>query len=866
MKLAPVPVVAAPSPLRPLAWLCGGALAASAVWYAVTVQYSVRHPLNGGAERTWAFAWLGFLLAVALTLMARRWTRVLAFWLGAAGAIALAMPAMSGRLGAVLVVAWLLALGWIWAERLLRLLGAHCDDALERASLALPLGLVLLSFLGLAFGLTYTLHRPVILLVLGALTVLDVRALAGLLRAAASAWSSPALERHGRQGAFLLAAMAFLLLLNLAWALAPEVQYDALNYQLAVPRSYVASHGIVDLPIYFHSYFAHLFNVLFALGMALQGMTAAKLLVCVSGCLAALCVYVLGRALLGERLALLVAALFYSTPLVCWLSGTAFVDLGSTLFLTSALLALLRWKNDPRWGWLAAGGLLAGAAFGTKLTAICGLVPLGIFLLVLVLRAREVPVTVRLRWLLLFTAAFAVAALPWYAIVYAFTGNPFFPMYNAVFKSPRWPAVNTNFNAGSFGMGRSFLSLLRLPFALTFRTEVFGEALLPGALGLAPALLPVSLILARRRTPLWSYALALGFFVVWVTVTQYARYFVPVLPLLCVAAVALVPVDDQRAGRFAQGILVLVVALQGAMLAALYWHVPQRIPLRVAFGAETDEAFLKRTLTSSYPAAAYLNRVLSPGQRVVGVGVDEARLYLDAPLASMTETVSLAPLVNGLPDSEVAANLLRAGYTHVVLRGGKEETFPFATRTFLKGQATLELQAGSIRVYRLRDARRPEPAPPVPVNLLQNPGFEIVDKAGVPSSWAPFGRPRVADDPALSYGGRRSVRSEGLAFLSQPVRVRAGATYTMGRFARADEPGQNARLQVNWLDERGGMVGVTIQAVPVGASWAWQKVVATAPAKAVTAVVFASVHDHCTVWFDDFWFSAGSADPHPEGK
>jgi len=36
--------------------------------------------------------------------------------------------------------------------------------------------------------------------------------------------------------------------LNLVWAVAPEVQFDAINYHLAVPRIYLDNAGFIDLP------------------------------------------------------------------------------------------------------------------------------------------------------------------------------------------------------------------------------------------------------------------------------------------------------------------------------------------------------------------------------------------------------------------------------------------------------------------------------------------------------------------------------------------------------------------------------------------------------------------------------------------
>jgi hypothetical protein len=91
-------------------------------------------------------------------------------------------------------------------------------------------------------------------------------------------------------------------------------------------------------------------------------------------------------------------------------------------------------------------------------------------------------------------------------------------------------------------------------------------------------------------------------------------------------------------------------------------------------------------------------------------------------------------------------------------------------------------------------------------------------------------------------------RSDGL---TQAVAIQAGGVYTLGHWTRADTEGQAARLQINWLNGAGEMVGVSLEVVPVTPQWRWSTLSATAPAAAVTAHVYVSVHEDSEVWFDD---------------
>ena len=148
-----------------------------------------------------------------------------------------------------------------------------------------------------------------------------------------------------------------------------------------------------------------------------------QLLVFATGLLATAAAYALGKAAFQERAGLWAAAAFYTTPLVGWLSATAYVDLPVTLFTLAAILALLEWRTSQRPGWLAAAGALAGAAFGTKLTALSLVAAVLAVLAVFLFADRGRSLFRKAAAFLVFLLPLAAVALPWYAIVFAFTGS-----------------------------------------------------------------------------------------------------------------------------------------------------------------------------------------------------------------------------------------------------------------------------------------------------------------------------------------------------------------------------------------------------------------------------------------------------------
>src|SRR5207247_6037862 len=180
----------------------------------------------------------------------------------------------------------------------------------------------------------------------------------------------------------------------------------------------------------------------------------------------------------------------------------------------TSLVALVRWRRKREDGWLLASGFLAGGALGVKATALYGLPVLGLVVLWDLARRRDRTWPVRLRSLAGFAAALSLSALPWYLLRYAFTGNPFFPLFNGLFHGTR--AVPPGFGAGDIvghGYGRAspFLALLKVPFLLTFGTNRFGEPFPAGALGVAlVVLLPLGLMLLLLRRRRGDVAVALA--------------------------------------------------------------------------------------------------------------------------------------------------------------------------------------------------------------------------------------------------------------------------------------------------------------------------------------------------------------------
>ncbi len=196
----------------------------------------------------------------------------------------------------------------------------------------------------------------------------------------------------------------------------------------------------------------------------------------------------LTTGIVSTRAGVAAAALWASTPLVMLATGSLFVENVWAYLLLAAFL--LAWEGEAQ-PWAVA--LLAGAASATKLMAVPLAVPIVAWAM---WRSKE------WRPAALFLAT---GSMPYVEEIIR-TGNPFFPYFNGIFKSPYYPS-ESSLKDVRFIQTLSWRSL----WDMTFRTNLFCES--PGGgFGFQwLALLPATVFtFIRRRDPVMRAALALG--------------------------------------------------------------------------------------------------------------------------------------------------------------------------------------------------------------------------------------------------------------------------------------------------------------------------------------------------------------------
>lgn len=319
---------------------------------------------------------------------------------------------------------------------------------------------------------------------------------------------------------------------------------------------------------------------------------------------------------LPPRTQWLLMLLMASTPMLAWL----LLSLQTELMLAVIALAGMRLVIDAQGGWrgqhvlgvfacaaLCASIKLPGAVLGATLLA------------ALATRwwsqrkATLIPLSGQmLRWpALLLLVPLSFLALHSYVLAWRLTGNPVFPLYNAIFLSPYFDAIN--FSDSRWVHGFSLANYVKA----FFHTSEFVESGDYTAGWQYLIMLPIGVLaLFRSGTPSGLRIVLipiLGFGLIMFSATQYWRYLFPVMPLAVILIGSLF-IQQKTAIRTAAFTLALAcIAANLFFFNRVSWIMYS--PAGMAFTRDGKE-----TLTNLYaPATVLTERVnqLAPGSRVL---------------------------------------------------------------------------------------------------------------------------------------------------------------------------------------------------------------------------------------------------------
>lgn len=445
--------------------------------------------------------------------------------------------------------------------------------------------------------------------------------------------------------------------------------YDVLEYHLAVPKEFWQTGRIGYLSHNIYSNFPFGVEMLYLLCMVLRGdavgaATVAQILNVLIGAMAIAAVWLTGREF-SPRTGWAAAVVAGSCPMLCFLSGLAYVENGLILFATLALASVFRASRDGhrsgRW-WLVSG-LCAGFACGCKYTAIpCVALPLWL--------AAWPGVSGRGNRIVAFAVGAISAFSPWLIKNAVYTGNPVFPVARSVF--PERAGIWTDEAAARWHAGHLPAPEWR---SLGGRFSRFGSEIVASELlGLIIAMgAAASLLLVMRRRSLGAVLsfvfIPMGLIVAgtlawWLFASHlYGRFAVTLIPVAALTVGLALDRLAQRA-RLAAGV-VLAIAAGNLWLTFKY---SQRDGLfAVASLPAADRLVWFRD--GQWPGTAHvpaINKVCEAGGRVLMVA--EARSFYLSPCADYTVIFNRFRFAEAAADKspqEIGRWLVANQYTHV---------------------------------------------------------------------------------------------------------------------------------------------------------------------------------------------------------
>jgi hypothetical protein len=318
-------------------------------------------------------------------------------------------------------------------------------------------------------------------------------------------------------------------------------------YHLVYARLFAESGRLVFADALRFPVFPQLAEMHFAGAMLMFGDHAAQLTQWIALPVTALATARLVReAGGGERAEMLAAALWLGTPFAVYLSGSGYIDVSLTMLVTAGFVSA-----RP-----ALSGAFAGLAAATKYH--------GLFFLFALARRRK---------LLLFVAAAALFAAPWYIHIARTTGNPLFPYLRGVFGDHQYRTEMDESMLGMLEDPRRAASAIpnEAPFVSVVRYAVI-EPLQRGVSPHSPLLLLLlpfavagAVVAPRLRRPV----IAAAVYALIVAPLEW-RFMIVIVPLLAAAiAVPLERLLSARVARIAALLFLLPGFAWGSLLIAV---------------------------------------------------------------------------------------------------------------------------------------------------------------------------------------------------------------------------------------------------------------------------------------------------------
>ncbi len=481
---------------------------------------------------------------------------------------------------------------------------------------------------------------------------------------------------EGRLGSLIWILILGILLAEVLLGLVPPWARDELTHHLAIPKLYVRSGRIHELPFAPFSYYPMLLDMLYIPFVKWGWDSIPKLIHGLFGFLTGVLIYAYLARRLSPIYGLLGFLFFISTPAILRLSSWAYVDLGLVFYSLASLLCLLWWYDTQQPRWLIIAGLSVGFALSTKPNGLLVFFLLCFAVVFLLAKTYQKNIYKVCGWTLLFLFLASIPFSPWGIKNLIQTDNAFFPAFVGFFSSVGEGSSGGGAGVGVFGKrallwGESWWEIAALPIRV-FITGQDNEAQhFDGVL--SPMLI---LFLPWAFKGKWGdeKKLMFGFVVFYFLYALFLvdlriRYLLPMvapLVILLVYGVHNIYLRVLHPSILVGGV-VLLLAFNGVYL----WNYFQSVsPLGFLSGKESREGFLNRMLPD-YPAVQYINQKLPATAKIYFIFMGRRvyyclRDYFHDPGDHAWSLVRM--IQEAQSESGVKTKLEEKGLTHLLVR------------------------------------------------------------------------------------------------------------------------------------------------------------------------------------------------------
>ncbi len=455
---------------------------------------------------------------------------------------------------------------------------------------------------------------------------------------------------------FLFAYILLFLLMECVLNLTPPITRDALIHHLAIPKLWTINKGFFETPWADFSYYPMYVNMLYLIPLYFGKDILPKFIHWGFGLGTGIITYYFLKQRYDRFWGLLGSAVFISTPIVVWLSTSAYIDLGMTFFTTAGVVMLIKWRdsNYENLNGLILSGCFMGLAVGSKYNALIAWFLLNLLVVFIFVRDTRKQ-TAALKYGLIFFFLTALVASPWYIKNYVLTGDPFYPLFKDFFYSlchqdsvreivKQQIEKSTEGSIGFFQLreymyGENFFETLFIPIRMFFQGRDNSYQYFQGRLN--PILIIFLPFIFLKKELVHEKLLFLVFSVCFIIMAFFltakqVRYVLPTIPILTILAV--MGVKNISLWLNERSSLIRRIAVYGLWLSIILLLVPNVYYLKDHFNKidpipyimqkESKEDFLKRHLLH-FEAVQFINSRLPEDSVVYTIYLGRRGYYLE---------------------------------------------------------------------------------------------------------------------------------------------------------------------------------------------------------------------------------------------